>query len=72
MIRTVLSSLAAASLAVAPAAAHAAGAPERASAPAEAANQLEGQSTLFFVLGILAVAAGIFLLIDDNDDPVSA
>lgn len=71
MIRTVLSSLAAASLAAAPVAAHAAAAPERSSAPAAAANQLEGQSTLFFVLGIVAVAVGIFLLIDD-DDAVSA
>ena len=69
MIRNVLASLAAMTMAAAPVAAQAA--PQRATAPAEGESQLEGQSTLFFVLGILAVAVGIFLLIDD-DDAVSA
>lgn len=69
MIRNVLASLAAMTMAAAPMAAQAA--PQRATAPAEGESQLEGQSTLFFVLGILAVAVGIFLLIDD-DDAVSA
>lgn len=72
MIRNVLSVFAVASLAAAPVAAQSIpSAPDRASAPAFAESELRAQSTLFFVLGILAVAAGIFLLIDDDDDAVS-
>lgn len=73
MIRNVVSGFAAAALLTGPVAAQAASSlPGRASAPVEAESELRGQSTLFFVLGILAVAAGIFLLIDDDDDAVSA
>lgn len=73
MIRSVLFGLAAGSLATAPVAAQAAPSePSRGSAPASEASELRGQGTLFFVLGILAVAAGIFFLIDDDDDAVSA
>jgi hypothetical protein len=71
MIRNVLSGIAAVSLGVTPAIAQAAS-PARASAPVKAESELSGQSTLFFVLGILAVAAAIFLLIDDDDNSVSA
>ena len=42
----------------------------RSVAPVEGESELQGQSTLFFVLGIAAVAAAIVVLSED-DDPTS-
>jgi hypothetical protein len=56
------------SLAAAPVAAQATQAPVgRHSAPVVEDSQLRGNSTLFFLGAIVAVALGIFLLIDDDD-----
>ena len=44
----------------------------RASAPVEDESELSGQSNLFFLAGIAAVAASIVLLSEDDDEPVSA
>ncbi|MGI8943108.1 MAG: hypothetical protein ACR2FJ_02540 [Qipengyuania sp.] len=43
----------------------------RAAAPVEGASELEGQATLFWVLGIAAIVAAVILLSEDDDDPVS-
>ncbi|NVD45480.1 hypothetical protein [Qipengyuania atrilutea] len=45
---------------------------DRASAPIERENGLSGESNLFFLAGIAAVAASIVLLSEDDDEPVSA
>lgn len=67
----IIASLSAASLAIAPVAGHAADASvSRQSTPESDASELGG-SSLFFLGAIVAVAVGIFLLIDD-DDAVSA
>ena len=45
----------------------------RATAPVVGHNGLAADSNVLFYLGIAAVAAGIFLLVEDDDDePVSA
>lgn len=43
----------------------------RDSAPVSGESELVGQSTLFYVLGIVAVVAAIVLLAEDDDDPIS-
>ena len=45
---------------------------DRVSAPVESKSELSGQSNLFFLAGIAAVAASIVLLSEDDDEPVSA
>lgn len=66
--RNTMAWLAVVSLAVAPVAAQESRSEvSRHSAPAGAASNLRGNSTLFFLGAIVAVALGIFLLIDDND-----
>ena len=46
---------------------------QRASAPAAQESELGGQNSLLFFLGIAAVAAGVVLLSEDEDDnPISA
>ena len=44
---------------------------ERASAPVEAQSELFGGSTLLTIALIVALGIGIFLIVDDNDDPDS-
>lgn len=44
----------------------------RDSAPTESPSDLRGNPTLYFVLSIVAVAAGIFLLIDDDDEDAAS
>ena len=45
---------------------------QRDAAPVSETSELAGNATLFFILGIAAVVAGIVLISEDNDDPVSA
>lgn len=72
MIRKLALLGAAMSLVTAPLAAEQAGADvNRATAPIEGESALAGQSTLFFILGIVAVAAAVVALSEDDDDPVS-
>ena len=44
---------------------------DRASAPVEAQNELFGGSTLLTVALLVALGIGIYLIVDDNDDPDS-
>lgn len=68
-----LLAVAAALSAMTPVAAQAASSPAaRQSEPAGEVNELQGSPTLFFLGAIVGVALGIFLLIDDDDDSVSA
>ena len=69
--RNILLASAALSLAAAPVAAQQAKADvQRQSAPVSEQSELAGNTTLFFILGIAAVVAGI-ILISEDDDPVS-
>jgi hypothetical protein len=43
----------------------------RDAAPVEMANQVEGNSEVFYVLGVAAVIAAIVLLASDDNDPIS-
>lgn len=66
--RSLMLTLAAGSLVASPLAAQQrAVAVERQSAPAASESELGGRGTLLFVLGILAVAAGIVFLSEDDD-----
>lgn len=69
-LKSLATTLAAASLAVAPVAAQAKGAQRSADVPAEA-SEMGGDSTLLIVGLVAAAIVGIVLLIDDDDDPVS-
>ncbi len=68
MLRKLALATTAVALAAAPVAAQAD--LSRSTAPVNSESELEGQSTLFFILGIAAVAAAIVLLSED-DDPAS-
>lgn len=65
--------VAAASMVLSPVAASAASAIEgaRATSVVRGGNNLEGGSWIAIVLGLAIVAGGIWLVVDDNDDPVS-
>lgn len=72
MIRNLVLASAAFALAATPVAAQQIRAEiQRQSAPVKGQNDLGGENTLFFIIGIAVVAASIFLL-SENDDPVSA
>ena len=65
--------VAAASMVLAPVAASAAPAIDgaRATSAVRGGNNLEGGSWVAIVLGLAIIAGGIWLVVDDNDDPVS-
>lgn len=64
--------VAALALASAPVAAQQANAElARESAPTSERSELAGNTTLFFILGIAAVVAGVILISENDDDPVS-
>ncbi len=43
----------------------------RSAAPVKAANALEGNSEVFYVLGAAAVIAAIIIAVGGDDDPIS-
>lgn len=44
----------------------------RDAAPVSATSELNGQSDIFIILGVLAAVVGAIALASDGDDPVSA
>ena len=69
-IIAILASAAAATLVIAPLAAHASAA-ERATAPIAGEQDLGGSSLIIGVLAVAAVVAGIVLIADGNGTPAS-
>lgn len=69
MLRKIAASTAAAALAISSVAAQAAPAPRTASPVAEE-EQLAG-SMLWIALAAIAIGVGIFLIVDDSDEPAS-
>ena len=45
---------------------------ERVSAPVEGENELVGISPVLLVLAVASVVAGVILIADDDDNPISA
>jgi hypothetical protein len=72
MVRKLVLASSAAALVAAPLAAeNALGEAGRAAAPVDQAAELGDSNSIYFVLGIAAVAAAILFLSDDDDEPVS-
>ena len=66
--RTLAIAAAALGLAAAPVAAETI----RTAAPVTGQSELEGNSSVFYILGVAAIIAGIVIVASDDDEPASA
>lgn len=67
-LRNVAAAAAALTLVASPAVAQA----ERASAPVSDESEIGGSGMVLAILAVAAIIAGLIILVDDGDDPVSA
>lgn len=69
MVRNILAAISAFALAAAPVAAQAA---DRQSSPVSSKEDVAGVSTVWILVGLVAVAVAIILIADDNNDNPSS